>query len=91
MFEVENRCFLGESTYNKTYQNWGANPAMMPRKQQPHIIDMKLNDKTTYKETFNNDKEKMPKFMKEHEEMMKKSCLKKMQQGSLNRHVDAPF
>lgn len=51
---------------------------MLPRKLQPHIIDMKLNDKTAYKDAFNNDQEKMPKFMKDHEEMMKKSCLKKM-------------
>lgn len=54
LFEVNHPCFIGSTTYNKTYQNWGASPAMKPAKQQPHIIDMRLNDKTTYKETFAN-------------------------------------
>lgn len=31
---------------------------------------MRLNDKTTYKETFANQ-EAMPEFMREHEKMMK--------------------
>lgn len=29
--------------------------------------------------------------MREHEKMMKTQCVKKMQQGSLQRHVEAPF
>jgi len=79
MFEANHPCFIGATTYSKTYQNWGANPALKPRKLQPHVIDMKLNDKTTYGETYNANKEKMPKFMKDHEEIMKKACVKKMQ------------
>ena len=47
-FEVNNPCFIGTTTYNKTYQNWGANPAMKPAKQQPHVIDVKLQETTTY-------------------------------------------
>lgn len=59
-FELNHPCFLGTTTYNKTYQNWGAGPAMKPAKLQPHFIDVKIQDKTTYKETYNADKEKMP-------------------------------
>jgi hypothetical protein len=50
-----------------------------------------MQDKTTYNETFAGGKEQMPKFMIEHEKKMKKECVRKMQQGSLNRLVAAPF
>ena len=40
---------------------------MKPAKQQPHIIDMKLQEKTTYNETYSGGKDKMPQFMKDHE------------------------
>ncbi|CDW75311.1 UNKNOWN [Stylonychia lemnae] len=91
MFELNHPCFIGSTTYNKTFQNWGAGPRMKPTQQSAHIIDMKIQDKTTYKETFSGDKDQMPQFMKEHEKLMKKQCVQKMQQGSLNRLVDAPF
>jgi hypothetical protein len=49
-----------------------------------------MQDKTTYRQTFTKG-EDMPEFIKEHEAMMKKTCVQKMQQGSLNRLVDTPF
>jgi hypothetical protein len=64
---------------------------MVPRKLQPHIINMKIKDVTAYREAFSGTKEKMPQFMKDHEDKMKKESVQKMQRGSLNRHVDAPF
>lgn len=69
---MNNPCFIASTTYGQTYQNWGANPVMKPAKQQPHIIDMKIKDVTAYKEAFSNDKEALPKFMKDHETEMKK-------------------
>ncbi len=55
------------------------------------MIDMKLYDKTTYRTTYNDEKDKMPKFMKDHEDKMKKECVRKMQEGSLHRFVETPF
>lgn len=52
---------------------------------------MKINDKTTYKETYGKSRESMPQFMREHEDEMKKTCLQKMTRGSLARHVEVPF
>lgn len=28
--EINNPCFIGATTYNKTYVNWGAAPAIKP-------------------------------------------------------------
>jgi len=36
---------------------------------------MKIKDNTTYKETYGQSRESMPKFMRDHEDMMKKTCL----------------
>lgn len=36
---------------------------------------MKIKDNTAYKEAYSNEKEAMPKFMKDHEEIMKKQCV----------------
>ena len=33
----------------------------------------------------------MPKFMIEHDDKLKKECVRKMQQGSLHRFAAAPF
>jgi len=33
---------------------------------------MKIQDKTTYKETFSGDKDRMPEFMREHDKKMRK-------------------
>lgn len=40
---------------------------------------------------FNADQEKMPKFMKDHEEKMKRETVRRMQQGSLHRFEEVPF
>lgn len=52
---------------------------------------MKINDNTTYKETYGKSRESMPKFMRDHEDKMKKENFKKMTRGSLQRHVKVPF
>ena len=73
--EINNPCFIGATTYNKTYVNWGASGALKPQQVSPSFINMKIQDRTTYKDTFSGNKEQMPEFMKEHEELMKKECL----------------
>lgn len=52
---------------------------------------MRLRDRTTYKDTYAGGREGMPKFMKDHEDKMKKQCVEKMTRGSLARYVEVPF
>lgn len=84
-------CFVGATTYSGTFQNWGASPAMKPKKENPTFINMKIAQRTTYKDTFAGGKELLPQFVRDHEQQMKTSFLKKMTQGSLAYHVSPPF
>lgn len=54
-------------------------------------MDMKLRDRTTYKDTFAGGREGLPKFMRDHEDIMKKSCFENNTKGSLARHIEVPF
>ena len=89
--EMNNPCFIGSTTYSKTYQNWGAAPGYKPAKESRHTVDMKMKDSTTYNETYGNRKNEKPAELAEQEEKMKKTCINHMQNGSLKRHVEAPF
>ena len=60
---------------------------MPPKKQNTNFLNMKLKDQTTYKDTYGGGKEPLPQFVKDHEIEMKKTCVQKMQKGSLARHI----
>lgn len=89
--EMNNPCFIGATTYNKTYVNWGASGALKPQQVAPTFIDMKIQDRTTYKDTYHGKREVIPEFIREHEDLMKKQNHQKMVKGSLARHVEVPF
>lgn len=71
---MNNPCFIGATTYNKTYVNWESAPAIKPKPVPPTFINMKIRDKTTYMDTFSGKKEDMPEFIREHEVKMRKEC-----------------
>ena len=73
--ELNNPCFIGATTYNKTYVDWGAAPNVKPTQVPPTFINMRIQDQTTYKEQFGGRKEDMPDFIKEHDKKMKKECV----------------
>ena len=40
--ELNNPCFIGATTYNKTYVGWGAAPNVKPTQVAPTFINMKI-------------------------------------------------
>ena len=40
--ELNNPCFIGATTYNKTYVDWGAAPNIKPTQVAPTFINMKI-------------------------------------------------
>ncbi len=50
--ELNNPCFIGQTSYKATFQNWGANPPLMPVKEWPKVMNVKFDHKSMYTYEF---------------------------------------
>lgn len=81
--------FLGSTSYNTFYPNWGAKPYERAGFRDKRIPDFKFNGQSTYKHDYN--KNNNPNIYKEFDDKFKDDMKKKNQKGSYASLLPAPF